>query len=206
MRAKEAGKAAVCVSQMKEIGSAARMYCDDWSDCLPMHFSYYTKVDETDPRRQHISYYDVLPRYLKKHWGSFVCPADPTGCVAWEQWWLAQPPLSLVPNNPRYWAGITGYATQLYPLNAAERDPAKWVFWKVGEAIRQPSQVAYMWEGYHDFVDRGVYRQLLPGTYKYDDKQRVSTRHNDGMNALYFDWHVKWLRHEKINARWLGWD
>jgi prepilin-type processing-associated H-X9-DG protein len=111
-----------------------------------------------------------------------------------------------VPARFSYYATITGYATWLYPQQASTPNPSAWRFPKISEIAKIPTQRVYMWEGFHDFVDgHDQQQQLSPGTYKWDNQRRVALRHNDGMNCLFYDWHVKWMKRTMVTPNWPGW-
>lgn len=192
-RVREQAKYAGCTALMKEFGAGLQMYLDDYNNRPPLHTSWW-KLSEMDPRlpAKYVGYYDLLRKYFRKRYGAFVCPGDPTGCIASALWRRAglggQPPDTQDPVDSTKVATTTGYGTWINPWGTE--------YWSVSQVV-DVKRCPYLWDATFDFVDGGITdRQLqvgfghTTGGY-YDDKARVAARHSGAVNVLYFDGHVK---------------
>lgn len=205
-RAREQAKQSVCATQLKEIGTAMLMYAGDYNNRAPLHYGMCPP---------YTAFYDVLPKYMKRRFGSFTCPVDPDGCYAWRA--ADQPTDRHRTVSAR---GITGYATWQQPWTATPSgqpvNEHQNRCYSLGEIV-DPARCPYMWDAIYDFVDGTIGAVSARGQYKLevtdwgdglgwrvgidgrtpvaDPYCWVAGRHGGYPVVLYFDGHVKWLNY-----------
>lgn len=187
-RAREAARATQCRSNLKQIGTAMRMYSQDYDEMLTPTFYYY------DPGATVLAWYpDLLNPYVKNA-RLWVCPSDAQPhTTAWKRDWLP------VGTGPNFRTLISSYggndAGGAMPAGASVSEA---VVEKPAERIAlMDSTTIEMWDG-SDSCSGAAHDhpcKTLP------NRGGVALRHSETFNALFLDGHVKALK-ESTHVMW----
>jgi prepilin-type N-terminal cleavage/methylation domain-containing protein/prepilin-type processing-associated H-X9-DG protein len=194
-QAREKARAAACLSNLKQIGMATRMYTQDYDEVLVPNYLYSSKTTW-------IWWFDLLQPYVKNR-AVFLCPswsdvdvnATPPGAVKETQRW------SYGGNNWHWYPGgvdkdpdligpmgINRVNTYFNATEASVQFAANTIYIldSIWPEIWMPSQ--------HDYCNDGKGYDR-PANYKgFPARGFVHFRHSDGFNAVFVDGHAKWLR------------
>src|SRR5436190_18591445 len=194
-QARAKARAAACLSNLKQIGMATRMYSQDYDEVLVPAYLY-------NSRSTWEWWMDLLQPYVKNR-DVFVCPSwsdvEVRALHAGEkaQAWK----WSYGANNWHWYPGgfdkdpdligpmgINRVTTYFNATEASVQFPANtlYVMDAISQEIYTPPQ--------HDYCKDGKgYEQ--PATYQgFSARGLVHFRHSDGFNAVFVDGHGKWLR------------
>jgi prepilin-type N-terminal cleavage/methylation domain-containing protein/prepilin-type processing-associated H-X9-DG protein len=169
-RAREKARAAHCLSNLRQIGQAFLMYCQDWDGVIPRASWNYACCKIAPP----IS--DVLMPYCK-NLELFRCPDDSGGDRSW------------------YTAAKTSYFYRAADLSwAGARQDGPWRFWQLPHfgfpdiTVENPSIVPVLcdFQPWHVLFGDPWY----PITHK--DGTPSCWCGQRGLNCLYMDGHAKW--------------
>jgi prepilin-type N-terminal cleavage/methylation domain-containing protein/prepilin-type processing-associated H-X9-DG protein len=199
-QAREKARAAACLSNLKQIGMATRMYSQDYDEVLVPNYLYSSKTIWT-------WWFDLLQPYVKNR-AVFLCPswsdvdvnATPPGVAKETQRWSYG-------GNNWHWLpggegqdpdligpmGINRYNTYFNATEASVQFPANtlYILDSIWPEIWTPPQ--------HDYCNDGKGYDN-PKTYKgFPARGLVHFRHSDGFNTVFVDGHAKWLRRTTYN-------
>ncbi|MBQ9786567.1 MAG: DUF1559 domain-containing protein [Lentisphaeria bacterium] len=197
--ARERGRAASCISNMKQIGTAYAQYADDNDDYI---------ASTGNPTFSHNnSVYSVTS--LKPYLGV------PVGTPAWAVVWTQCAPFTCASESPEYTEGrggktVTGATDYFYTAYATNY----WLSWaKVGK-LKKSAGTTLMVDGGGKFGgSRGrtlaifAYHKAADNMALYysDGKPYVlSPRHNSGTNELFADGHVGWVKEIPADRTYLS--
>jgi prepilin-type N-terminal cleavage/methylation domain-containing protein/prepilin-type processing-associated H-X9-DG protein len=194
-QAREKARSAACLSNLKQIGMATRMYTQDYDGVLVPSVLYSSNTAFT-------WWFDLLQPYVKNR-AVFLCPnwsavdrsVTPPGVdMETQRWsyggnnWISG--ASGAGKDPEL-LGPMGANFGLTHFNATEADvefPANtlYVLDSIWPIIGTPKQ--------HDYCnDSKGYDQPLNWD-GFPSRVLVHSRHSGGFNAMFVDGHAKWLR------------
>lgn len=189
-RAKENSRRMVCISQMKQIGTAAKMFMQDYQG-----FPYGTPDTTTsgnEPNTGDYWWMGKLNRYIKNY-KIFKCPDDPAPFAA------TGSNLELLYRTSYalrdIWKPGTKTKPFLYEIPGCRED-----------ALTEPSTIAYLKCSISEYTAKGGNENYSNCAWTWTNisgyvagLQPVCTDpnaiwpHSGGTNYLYFDGHVRWL-------------
>jgi prepilin-type N-terminal cleavage/methylation domain-containing protein len=215
VRAKDAAKLSMCLSNLSQLGKARQMYSDDYNGRLPLNFSWFGMQNNNNHCE---AYYMLLTKYTKKQSGAFLCPKtntrpriDPeTNKIAWGPgnyccnatalWACGRVGIDPFKQygyswNPSDQYRVTSYAALVYPFNGWSTDPNAWKCWMVAERFPQSSKGVYLFEAKYDFFISETQVTLRAEEHDNDGVCYVCPRHKDwqGVACLFYDVPVKTL-------------
>ncbi|MBN1445914.1 MAG: DUF1559 domain-containing protein [Candidatus Omnitrophica bacterium] len=168
-RAREQARRAVCISNLKQIGLAMKMYSQDYREFFPMTTSPLgtTATSSTAGGSFNLLY----PKYISAE-KTFICPSDlkPTNMVA-----LTSSEVSQLGGDALLNSTGCSYA---YGMGLNEQTSVDTVL----AADKAMCSAAYAWCGPGQYFDWN-----LTGGQEYTNHKA------DGVNALYVGGHVKWI-------------
>lgn len=191
-KAKESAKAALCMSNLRQIGVAALAYADDWNGHSP-NFDDSIVVMANPSGYPGARWLDQVFEYCQKNVKVLQCPSQQT---LWPSNKMIPPYIT-----PKYAPGyaISKQAGTSYSTNSIYRfigipitkvaNPAKkiwfgdagWYRWGTGTPNADR-------EGYtSNFESRGAQHCSA------SNNQLPSRRHRQGSNFVFFDGHVEWM-------------
>ncbi|MFA5646004.1 MAG: DUF1559 domain-containing protein [Candidatus Ratteibacteria bacterium] len=169
-RARERARQSVCMSNLKQVGVATYMYCDDYDDWLPLFY-----INEGSPYAPYGStgtgwYLLLAPYFNLKTTVWQICSTKPTVFTC--------PSHRVVFSASGSWS--VSYAPSQYtayygtPISGTRRGCKR-------NRIKRPDYKVWLAE-----TKAGVY------SFNGPDFTNIEWRHNDGSNHCYFDGHVEW--------------
>jgi prepilin-type N-terminal cleavage/methylation domain-containing protein/prepilin-type processing-associated H-X9-DG protein len=187
-RAREAARATSCRSNLKQIGTAMRMYSQDYDEMLTPAYIYYSPTS--------LAWYpDVLNPYVKNA-AIWYCPSDTQRVTEWNREWL---PVGVGPGfrtlRHSYAANDGGRAMPGggNPTSEAEvTQPADRVALIDSLAIE-------IWRMDDSACDNASHDHHCQPTST--TRGGAALRHSDMFNALFLDGHVKALK-QTTHAMW----
>lgn len=186
-RARENARRASCLSNLKQVGIGLMQYTQDYDEHYPLN-SYIE-----GPIR--IRTLDALQPYIKSD-QVLICPSDSSP--------MAQPTgrnFSYVQNNVYYNDSTLGkmFENPTATLSSIE-DVVGTVLWSDGTATTLPSvpQVAGGSAGVNLTYNKTVVPNELYGIV---GQGHIVARHLEGVNNVFADGHVKWLKLDKLAER-----
>jgi prepilin-type N-terminal cleavage/methylation domain-containing protein/prepilin-type processing-associated H-X9-DG protein len=206
-QAREKARAISCISNLKQLGTSAAMYTQDYDECVISEWLHTTPDGDSNTDYQRFWPYRIQP-YLK-NWACTVCPdaAQEDGPD-----WVHTPKndrfgadlcindmMSGWDNDAVHLAGISAPAnkvqfadTMIPGLTDGWKDPvqgfAKW------KKDRDSYNIAHIAEGaYFHNEDRAHWETNMPHV--------PAPRHSGTCNVAYFDGHAKSV---KLSSAWLG--
>jgi prepilin-type N-terminal cleavage/methylation domain-containing protein/prepilin-type processing-associated H-X9-DG protein len=215
-QAREKARAATCLSNLKQIGFATRMYSADYDGALvPCYLYSVHPADGSAPKGKPILYWfhDLLNPYVKNN-GVFVCPnwsttynygrdSFPPG----EGAGLRVLRYSYGGNNWVIWPPKDG---QIDHIGVMGLNRPGWSIVGTEADIQNPADVIIMVDAIspefwtpalHDYCNNGAGYDKPQTSAGYPVRGNVHFRHSGGFNALFVDGHVKVLRRSKM-AQW----
>jgi prepilin-type N-terminal cleavage/methylation domain-containing protein/prepilin-type processing-associated H-X9-DG protein len=177
-KAREKARQASCQSNLKQIGLALAMYSQDYDESVCFNYQYMPQPGAT----MLALFYDLISPYVKD-WQVFVCPS-----------WYTTYNYMRPPGMPNPLSYSYGRASWLCRNSGPPSGPANTPL-KLSQ-VQDPAgtidvlDVTY-WElwSYPAHTDLGD-----PATPYPPGGPRTHLRHNDTMNVLFYDGHVKALR------------
>jgi prepilin-type N-terminal cleavage/methylation domain-containing protein/prepilin-type processing-associated H-X9-DG protein len=197
-QARQKARAALCLSQSKQIGIAVHMYTQDYDETLPQAYLLdapaSSKVKPTPVRGFHV----ILQPYVKSQ-TVFLCPSDPDKVHPLLVYWGPSFPLSFLPNyailspddyTPVRMAAIDEPANTIILVEGRMKNIGGLGVWGYGGAE---------WQGGRRLTDA----EMQAGSIS--PKPRVAyDRHLGGSDYIFADGHAKWLRWEQtFQPTWL---
>jgi prepilin-type N-terminal cleavage/methylation domain-containing protein/prepilin-type processing-associated H-X9-DG protein len=194
-QAREKARSIVCLSNLKQIGMATRMYSQDYDGSLVPNYLYYSP--SISPW-----WMDLLQPYVKNR-NVFICPS-----------WSAVDTYSPAPgqpvqkirfsyggNNWHWWPNGTGKDPDIIGPQGVNRFT---LYYNISEAsVEFPANCIYFMDGtveelwsplYHDYCNNGQGYDKPTMLQGYPVRGRVHFRHNGGFNATFVDGHARWMR------------
>jgi prepilin-type N-terminal cleavage/methylation domain-containing protein/prepilin-type processing-associated H-X9-DG protein len=219
-QAREKARSIQCLSNMKQIGMATRMYSSDYDEVLvPLYLYSQHPSEGLLPRGTAYTqqYPDLLQPYVKSN-DVFVCPnwsaihtngrtLFPPGVGAGFQ----QLKWSYGGNNWHFFPNGSGAPPELYgtmgvnrpgfSINGSEvsvANPANTIYLVDANMLELPQAQ------FHDYCNRGRGYDSTPVTMYQGFPLRggVHHRHSEGFNAVFVDGHAKWMRRSTVD-QWL---
>lgn len=174
-RAREKARQTACLSNLKQLGTAAVMYAGDYDE---MYLPHCHRPAPTGPV---LAYWYQMAQPYVRNWQIMVCPshggrAGGHGDVG--SYGYICTGFTLNPNSPNY-VGIPTYGSL-----AQIHRPAQLIM--LGESIAATCRVCPQFH-----VNDADH---IPPVHHYPSELR---RHNDGANYMFFDGHAKWMRYEQ---------
>lgn len=212
-QAREKARAAQCLSNLKQVGMAARMYSQDFDEVLVPNYLAGSPISLSLVGTAYLQWFpDLLQPYVKNS-NVFVCPdwsdiytygrtTFPPGEGAGRQrlrW-------SYGGNNWHWWPGgqakdpdllgVMGVNRLGLSINASE------------PSVARPADTIYIADSmsleiwtpqYHDYCNYGDGYDK-PRTYQgFPHRGVVHFRHGDGFNAVFVDGHGRWMRKSTVD-------
>jgi prepilin-type N-terminal cleavage/methylation domain-containing protein/prepilin-type processing-associated H-X9-DG protein len=189
-RAREKARTTSCQNNMKQVGTAFAMYRSDYDGHMPMDW-YQSEDNNRVYRWIHATYGYVFDENI------YQCPSRPTSTdVTWSPPYSTFGPYSSYYYCHHFLSGISDSDVRAASSTIMIMDG--WFFsqdnrgdWMVGmfnswpnldDDNLTPAQHMAGWingDADADYVNSEILRNM--------------NRHNDGVNAVYFDSHVKWI-------------
>ena len=189
-KAREAARATSCRSNLRQIGTAMRMYSQDYDELLTPCFYYYDP-----PANTVLAWYpDVLNPYVKNA-GIWVCPSQNNLFTNWKRGWLP------AGNGP-------GFRNLYYSYAGNDGGQGMPGGWGKNEAeVQKPAErialvdsgTIELWQ-FADTCNGASHDHACPQTTAIN-RGGVARRHSEMYNALFLDGHVKSLR-ESTHVMW----
>ncbi|HOV21592.1 MAG TPA: DUF1559 domain-containing protein [bacterium] len=193
-KAREKARQSVCMSNLKQIGTATMMYCQDYDDWLPCGY-----VAGGGISGQHDGYASAdIPAWyvlLAKYFNLPVYDYYNLGTTANG---LYKPCVYTCPSQKFKYPNVrpVSYA---FPLDTAfygitiRNDPVT----KMGKLNRVKDTSAKVWIA--DSYQANTFNPYLLLPEKTWESSGLR-RHNNGGNCLFFDGHVEWVSYERANS------
>ncbi|HCU38643.1 MAG TPA: hypothetical protein DGT21_25470 [Armatimonadetes bacterium] len=212
-RAREKARQTACLANLKQIGAANQMYAQD-NDGFYMPCYYYASGSwVTTPLW---TWMDICQPYVK-NWQVFICPSHK---YSTPQHFATYRAPGMVPESAHWSYGYNAEGMEVQLNSGNYADVARPSLLGLGiEGIRagwfccnetevpQPAETLMMAEASLWFLSAmapqwpattiGSSRDLIPTVT--EAQSNTKHPHNDGMNILFVDGHVKW--HNRLNAR-----
>ena len=185
-RARDKARQASCTSNEKQIGLAAAIYIQDYDEHYPLgHAPSDDPLTTFDGGGEYEPHFiELLRPYIKnnKNEGVWRCPSDPSPRLT-KQGDTTEFHVSYSPNGwfeyGQSLAAVETPAAKVYVIEPTDDDHFHW--WEMGrKKLNDPIPP----------LDK------LPA--KLLTEQVAQTRHSDGANYLFADWHVKWARFSQL--------
>jgi len=181
-KARERARAAVCLSNLKQLGIYMMMYVSDWEGYSPtgslprISDNAITSIFSTsggDHNYMHVTYY---PNYRTT--GVLRCRSQKGSAFNGVRFYT----MSYYQSMAMYWNG-TSYTFNSAPY--AKTVPVKYT------NVNFPRLIETIW--------------ISDGNYEYtsaaDNRNRIYKPHSDGTNILYMDGHAGWILYSQITNK-----
>ncbi len=194
-QAREKARSTACLSNLKQVGMATRMYSQDYDEVLVPNYLYSSTST-------YAWWFDLLQPYVKNR-DVFVCPnwssvdvyatapGAPKQTVKWSyggnnwHWWP-----NGEKNDPDLLGpmGVNRVGLNINASEASVQFPANTLYLMdaVSQEIWSPPQ--------HDYCNDGKGFDKPTNFKRYPARGFVHFRHSEGFNAVFVDGHAKWLR------------
>jgi len=195
-KAREAARATACRSNMKQIGTAMRMYSQDYDELLTPAFQYYDS-----PTNAVLAWFpDFLNPYVKNA-NIWWCPSDTSRITTWKRDWLP------VGSGPLYRSLRYSYGAN----DAGRGMPGGGSPTAEAEVQRPADRIALLdsttieiWD-FADSCGGAAHDHQTTGadcaTSSTQSRGSVALRHSDTFNVLFLDGHVK-ARKNTAHSEW----
>lgn len=210
-QAREKARSIQCLSNLKQIGMATRMYSQDCDEVLVPTYSYANAANGNELRW----FVDLLQPYVKNA-GVFLCPnwKSPTPYTfGRDNFPVGDGPnmrrlfWSYGGNNWHWWGPNDNQAAPadlLGPMGVNRPNPAVSIN-AIEADVQFPANLIYIMDArsqeiwsppQHDYCDEGAGPNRTPVRLEggFPRRGNVHFRHSDGFNAVFVDGHAKWLR------------
>jgi len=194
-QAREKACSATCLSNLKQIMTAVKMYDQDYDE-QSMDYVWYNRGDGV-----WLTWMEFLNPYIKNQ-QVFICPSAPltrsaytTSCASanrvastyvWPAW---------IRYTYYNWFGTIMFAG--FPTPNPGRCSNPWDACRGVEFAGNPAESAFVIEGYmitFDPIPGVAFGSACTTGFSADPTNRNFYRHNEGMNIGYCDGHVKWVK------------
>jgi len=182
-RAREQARKAACMSNMKQIGTALMLYCQDWDETYPMGaFGMRWNAPCGDPAPVHSTWRVMIQPYLKS-WDVFICPS------VYENWnrnWYCG--CGIGPGCEEFFRAIPGVPRFMdYQYNSGTfcGMPKKMA------QLKAPANVIIVTEA----VCAHLFYAPLNCWLVF-----ANNPHGGGKNYIFADGHVKWLKPQQTTS------
>jgi len=178
-KAREKARQTSCLSNVKQLALASRMYIGDWDEAWPPFDAVYW-----DPA----TFWPTLYEPYIKSWDIYYCPSEsrrgkgthrPSYNFNGDKWMHGQN--WFMPGMPGENPGIIMLPTFLFQ-------------------VRQPVKTALLWEDIGSPANGGLYGGTA-GMFSWGST--LGGRHNGGDNFGFVDGHAKWYRTEGVLQSWV---
>jgi len=170
-RAREKGRSASCQSNLKQIGLAMKMYLED-----------FDLINVPGPDQGATESWALLLKPYHKNTQIFTCPSR-------ARWEIREPDDS------------GGYVMAILTDTQTGNSGTGWH----DSDFEDPSNTLIVFDApdYADTLNKTIIsHQSQQSPYpKYDPTDRDVNRHFDGINVLWYDGHVKYMRSEKVKEQ-----
>jgi len=192
-QAREKARSSVCMSNLKQIGTATMMYCQDYDDWLPCGY-----VAGGGISGQHDGYASAdIPAWyvlLAKYFNLPVYDYYNLGTTANG---LYQPCVYTCPSQKFKYPSPrpVSYAFSIYLANygITIRSTPVTRMAKLNR-IKSPSEKVWLSDYFRPYYfNPGL---IVPTAWQSEGFRR----HNNGVNCLFFDWHVEWVSFDRAQA------
>jgi len=177
-KAREKARQSSCLSNLKQIGTAALMYCADYDDTLFGHIQGRRDDPVTGASGPpgYIIWPDQILPYVKNE-QLFTCPS----------------------NQSARFVANTRDSTFGYGLNYWQ---TYYYYYGDFSMIKKAAETIWFTDCDYYVVYPSVYLYTFPTntTYGTNGNARVQLRHNDGVNVAFMDGHSKWLSRTTIEG------
>lgn len=176
-RAREQARKSVCQNNLKQLGTALMMYVQDWDECFPGAMQFGSASSRWPVRLQ-----PYLANAQPDNISMLICPSgnyDSANSASSNTW------ARLIPTAPglmpRYGYGYNAYLgnTGAYAVSNPNTKGGS-----LASIVKSTSKCpAFMDAWNHEVREQTQYAQYIN-----------STIHSDGLNIVYVDGHVAWMR------------
>lgn len=177
-KAREKARQTSCLSNLKQLGTSALMYVQDYDECLFGHIQG-TRSTFYPPSGDYLNWPQQIYPYLKNE-QLLACPSNSTATFVY------------APLNPKdynfgygmnYWLTYYYYAATLADL-------------------KLPAETIWFTDSNYYLVYPTYYLFTYPAdpTYGQNGSARLQLRHNDGVNCTFVDGHSKWMNRQTIEG------
>jgi prepilin-type processing-associated H-X9-DG protein/prepilin-type N-terminal cleavage/methylation domain-containing protein len=171
---REQARQSACASNLSQIGKAILQYADDWD-------GYFSSAENTDGKLRNWKDF-LFPHYLSAK-DVFLCPSNPIGWGAQEDYWGRRPSSVTDPTTP-----LRGDDSGLYPVSYDISDSEGW---KTVATIRYPSETILVGETRKGW---GIVTGTFESSGEPAFRHGIVHHHNKRINFLFVDGHVKALK------------
>jgi prepilin-type N-terminal cleavage/methylation domain-containing protein/prepilin-type processing-associated H-X9-DG protein len=201
-RAREQARKTQCLSNLKQIGTALMMYCQDWDESLPVETTWCNRPDD----KNNLQYYVRLGPYVK-NWQIWACPSarvDTCGGIAIPHHAVPQMiNAGWVPPNFKLHYGYSENIQNSFPenrqwANCGALDRSKLA--NIPEPAVSPVIADCM--GLMNSGWRIGYANVCAAGCNPDRRTENNTRHNGGSNVLFADGHAKFFSADQCVTNW----
>ena len=204
-QAREKARSATCQSNLKQIMTGVKMYCQDYDEQSPNY------VWNPVGGGNWVTWMEMVHPYVKNT-GVFLCPSAPktvgaytTGCTwantvsstyVWPGWVYYNYWGWTVPNVGQVvmFSGFPAPGIKQYDAAACS---AAYQECRSTEFVERPSEAAFLIEGYTATLfpySTNAFGYPCTTAFGQDSKDRNYYRHNEAMNVAYSDGHVKFCK------------
>lgn len=185
-QAREKGRAAVCQSNIRQIGMAVLMYAEDWDETLPRTREWETSYPGAWSSRYITWRYLVMP-YIKNK-DIFVCPSAQHSWNEFTYWQVYGDPDVDADVDMTVQDFLSGVDPSQHGANYAMNTRASRLA-KLS-AIEAPSQLILIAETHGYGAPISPVSVSWPGWYGAYGPYPI---HSNGLNWCFADGHVKWM-------------
>ena len=197
-QAREAARKASCTSNLKQIGSGWLMYIQDYDEITPMN-AWTTEGRGSGWRA--IAFYRIQP-YIKNE-GVILCPSDANPWLNWDDHDKPADASPGTPTAPRmgvHWMrgsyGYNSWAGYVRGINIAK--------------LARPAQFFVAFDATYFYSSENHKQYFTWNKEQKDWHYGFEARHQDQLNMLFGDGHVKTMRCGQVfpcgRAEWSGTD
>jgi prepilin-type N-terminal cleavage/methylation domain-containing protein/prepilin-type processing-associated H-X9-DG protein len=186
-RAREKARQTSCLSNMKQLATAAAMYRSDYDGRLVW---WYMRAGANI-----YFWWENLQPYIKNT-QLMRCPSAPSALA---EWGLGAPFTTIATDYVPIWYADCWWSVPGYDPNGAmggsSQHTAPWACCtRYGQesAIAHPAEACYLFEGYGVYNQANL-NQAQIGYSGWDPSMTQTYRHNGGFNVAFVDGHSKWV-------------
>jgi prepilin-type N-terminal cleavage/methylation domain-containing protein/prepilin-type processing-associated H-X9-DG protein len=184
-QAREKARATACLSNSRQLGTAAMLYTQDCEENYPP-FPYSVV---SDGQLRAVSVLDMLSPYLRST-GVYTCPSGPTD-IDYQRY------LAGTPAEGGCYGGSIGVASGTYRYTSYANNIALFRTPPLSLAgVPRPADTSLSYDGQFSCPPLGTFQALnMPGR---------PPRHQEGVNVTYADGHARYLKARQLpNGTWI---